>query len=544
MLLESYRGQICLDGQAIEQKKRFFLILVNNQEYKHKTDPININGERQYIHVDKNKITINTSWFGESPLFYFKKDEYFAISSSFESLLFKLKKNHRDGLDFDRIGIYESIIFDNPLRSRTLFKKIKKVKPGAQIIINTTTLDISEKSLFILPFDKGDTGINKEFLFDKAVEILEGLSKNFASLKGEVLLPLSGGLDSRLLACLLSKDNVPYNAITFGPKESTEPYVAKIVAKQLGITISHFELKNDYYKKYGDEVTWLTGGLSSPMHCHLYAVLSANQAKSDNIIHGYLGGEYAGASQPEHARDYSMSEDEAFHRYITKYIEPAWLWSQLSTEDKDEIKSDLARIMNENCQCNLPCHFEEYIHNVDRQFSLISNIFSPIEAFGRVIRPFASKEYAIFFNSLPYELRINRKLFIEASTSLFPEIFKIGTQNQIYKSQSLLGQIEKRLSPLISKASYVSILLTKGKFVIPNPKGFERHRELLQSELNNDFTHAISGISDLLRIDMTALGLNSVQNRFQTVSQYRTLSLHRFLESIRVNKIGITRRCT
>ena len=543
MLLEYYRGKMLLDGAAIDHREKCQMISLNHQEYTYRTNATIRNNESQYIKIDKTKITINTSWFGESPLFYFKKNGYFLISSSFADLLYKLREKHLDGLDFDRTGILESMIFDNPLRSRTLFKGINKILPGKQIIVDVNTLEISVKTLFILPFDKGCAPSNK-FFVKEATDIIESIFNKLACLSGEVLLPLSGGLDSRLIACLLKKNNIPYNAITFGPKESTEPYIAKIVAHKLDIPFCYLELKDEYYKKYGDEVIWLTGGLSSHMHCHLYAILAANQIKYDNIIHGYLGGEYAGGSQPEHANNYSMSKGEALNKYITKYAERAWLWRKIATEDRENIIGDLDKIMKENCQCNLPCHFDEYIHNVDRQFSLIANVFSPIEAFGLVHRPLANKEYAVFFNSLPYELRAGRRLFIEASKSLFPEIFKIGTQSQIYNAHSLLGQIEKRASSLISKISYASLLLTKGKIVLRNPKAFERHRELLQTKLNKNLTDAILKTSDLLGINMSRLSLNSVVNRFQITSQYRILSLYSFLNCLEENKINTTGRCT
>lgn len=542
MILEINRGQIFLDGQIIDPKECPLLLTLHNQEYKVEKKLSTEKEENQFILINKKGITIHTSWFGESPLFHYQKGGYFVCSSSFPGLLCRLKENHIDDLDFDRIGILESMIFDNPLRNRTLFKGIKKTIPGREITISAVTFEVSERTLFVLPFDNGETPAENS-LPDKAVDILDRLSGDLTSFRGDVLLPLSGGLDSRLLACLMTKNNVPYSAITFGPKESTEPYIAKIVAKKLDVPIRHLELKNEYYKKYGAEITWLTGGLSSHMHCHLYSVLSAYEVNCDNIVHGYLGGEYAGASQPEHARNYSMSKDEALQRYTNKFIERAWIWHQLPAEDRDEIKSDLAKIMSENCQQNLPCHFEEYVHNVDRQFSLIANVFSPIENFGRVYRPFASKEYAIFFNSLPFELRKDRRLFIEASNRLFPELSEIGTQKQIYDDKSILGKIEKKISLLLSKVSMVSIPLTKGKFVIRNPKSYERHRELLQSELKNDFDAAVAEVSDLLGIRLTPLGQNSFANRYQKVTQYRILSLYSLLKSINKNKISITRRC-
>lgn len=77
----------------------------------------------------------------------------------------------------------------------------------------------------------------------------------------------------------------------------------------------------------------------------------------------------------------------------------------MEDREKEEFESDLREIMEDCCEVNLPCHFDEYVHNVDRQFSLISNVFTPIEQDTTIIRPFTSKEYCLFFNTLPYELR-------------------------------------------------------------------------------------------------------------------------------------------
>ncbi len=120
-----------MNGKIIEEKS-FYLIPLNHHKYRYETEQFHVDEDRTYIVLSKDRITINTSWFGELPLFYYTKDDYFVVSSSFESLLFKLKEKHLDGLDFDRIAIFESMIFDNPLRARTLFKKISKILPGKE----------------------------------------------------------------------------------------------------------------------------------------------------------------------------------------------------------------------------------------------------------------------------------------------------------------------------------------------------------------------------------------------------------------------------
>ncbi|RLD33757.1 MAG: hypothetical protein DRI73_04950, partial [Bacteroidetes bacterium] len=388
MILDLHNENLTINGKPINQNEQILIVPVSQHDYIKKSDSNIESEERQYIRISNGIISINTSWFGEYPLFYFVKNKHIILTSSFINLIEKLKEYSYHSLTLDRTGILETMLFDLPLRSRTLFENIYKVLPGKKIEINTRIFSITIQTTFILPFDKGGHKGTKQELLDKAVEIIKGLSKSFEKINMEnIILPLSGGLDSRLLACLLNEKGISINALTFGPKESTEIIIARKVAKLLNQPVIHLELKNEYYKTYGDDVTRLTGGLSSPMHCHLFSVLSENSIHGDKIIHGFLGGEYAGASQPDHANIFSMTVDSALRNYIKSHLESKRLWDKITINDKTNIINDLKEIMNENCKQNLPCHFDEYIHNVDRQFSLIANVFSPVESFATLIRP-------------------------------------------------------------------------------------------------------------------------------------------------------------
>lgn len=544
MILDIFNNNFILNGEEVSNcGSGYFLKFESaNTFFLEYTKPSK-NEDGLFIYFDKKsyEITIQSSFFGEIPLFYFLRSNNIIISTSFPELLHNINDKKKLTVSFDRIGIIESLIFDTPLRSRTLFENIKKAMPGKRLTIKLESAMLKEETLFVLPFDKGNTVADKKKFLNNATDIIQGVTSQFKKLNNKIILPLSGGLDSRILACLLKANDIPFEAVTFGPKESTDPFIAKKIAKELEMPINHLVLKDNYYKQYGDEVTWLTGGLSSHMHCHLYAIFSSSNMSADYIIHGQYGGNYAGASQPEHSCSYTMSEHEALNDYLFKNVEPVWIWSKLSNGDQEIIIKDLTEIMQDNCHENLPCHFEEYIHNVERQFSLLSNVFSPLEIFGKIIRPFAKKDYAIFFNSLPFELRVDRNLYREACALLFPRAFQIGTEKQIYSKQSFLGKIEKKMSSFVAKVSYLTLLLSNGKLVIRNPKGFERHRELLCTNLKDDYMSAITHISDLLNIDLHRLGQNSLKNRSQIFSQYRILSLYSLIKSLKSHSIMVDR---
>lgn len=134
----------------------------------------------------------------------------------------------------------------------------------------------------------------------------------------DLLIPLSGGLDSRLLACLAQSEKLNFRSLVFGPKYSNEVTIAKEVARKLNIKLEYKELRNSYYLEYGEDVVKYTGGLSSAMHCHLYSILKANNLKPKYLIHGFMGDVYAGDSQPIFANDQSITKSQALQMFMNK----------------------------------------------------------------------------------------------------------------------------------------------------------------------------------------------------------------------------------
>lgn len=530
MILEYRNNEFSFNGKELKGRHEFMLVPDNNHNYLIKEDGIE-NYEHQFIMVDTQsaEIKINASWFGEYPMFYFIRSNLIIISSSYQALLQRLPAEDLKTLVFDHTAIYESFLFNAVLRSRTFFQDIKKIIAGKKLTINVRTCVVNEESCFILPFNKeNEPNHDDSTLIDQAIDIYEQLILPEQTQAEDILLPLSGGFDSRLLACLMKKNGIDFHSITFGTKESTEPFVARKIAKALGVNLQYLELKDEYYDYWGDEVTKLTGGLSNHRHCHMYACMNENNIRSKHIVHGFMGDVYAGASQPNSASKFSMGSDEAIATYIKKHTEHSWIWQQMSETEKSNVIDDLMAIMSENCEVNLPCHFDEYLHNVDRQFALIANIFTPIEQFGNVMRPFANKNYAVFFNKLPFEYRNNRKLFKQACFKLFPKEFSYGNQDQIYHNDSFRGKLETLMSKFYSKVAYSSLKYSKGKFVIRNPKAIERHNELLFTTLNQKLNHAILNSSELLGKDFGHLKeLNS-----DLQGQYGALALNVLFEEI------------
>lgn len=532
MLFEYRSGAIYLDNHAQSSDHSFYLTPSGNGIYK----DISYSGlkqpDQQYLYVDlpNKEIVVNASWYGEYPLFYFVQPGYCVVSDRFDRL-YECISASIGNMQLDKTAVFESMIFDNLLRDRTYVKGVKKIISGKQITIDMWSAEVTQKSKFTLPFHQGNPVPSNNSLLDGAVDLLRHLVDTFSFEGSRTLLPLSGGLDSRLLACLLLQKGISFDSMVFGPSEGSERFVANRVGKALGIEVENIELKNDFYKSYGDLVTLMTGGLSNHRHCHMYASMHSSQSSYDLIVHGYLGGEYAGIDQPSIAQNFNLSEEDAMEAFLAKKVYSTRIWHLLSSEERDEIRADIADIAIDNNSTNLPCHLEEYWHNVDRQFSLTANVFAPVEEFGTVIRPFANYEYATFFNALPFSLREGRSLFKRAASVISPVAFGFGNQDQFYSVDSMRGKIESTVFEAYKRIVYGALWASNGKVALPNPKAIERHRELLTSTFKWPLEESVQDMSEILGKDLQFLRGIRFGNRQELNSQYRILGIHTLLQA-------------
>ncbi len=119
---------------------------------------------------------------------------------------------------------------------------------------------------------------------------LEALCRNTPK---EIVLPLSGGLDSRMLAAIAKKRGVAYRSVCFESDLGLDEYkMAKQAADYLGIALDYFELPDDYYERYLDPVLERIE-FSSPYHTWIYPFLadavSSGNCGSQVYVYGVGG---------------------------------------------------------------------------------------------------------------------------------------------------------------------------------------------------------------------------------------------------------------
>jgi len=263
-----------------------------------------------------------------------------------------------------------------------------------------------------------------------------------------VILPLTGGLDSRLIAYWLKKHQYHnVHCITYGKKDTPERANAECVAKQLGfnwqfiehadyyrepfLTTEHFARYNNYFTKY----------VSIPFMQEYFPTIfikeNAQLAKSAVFIPGHSGDSIAGSHLREYMNkkmfspsEYIVSRHFNFHcpkrkelRVIRKYIR----------EQHKPVESFSSFLQFENWI--LKERQAKYIANSSHNWDFCGNEF---------LLPLWDFELVDFFRSVPFEYKLEKMLYREVLSELFDEYSIHFKDSDTTLSKSFTRKVELR----------------------------------------------------------------------------------------------------
>ena len=258
--------------------------------------------------------------------------------------------------------------------------------------------------------------------------VLEVMENTINSLNNrQVVVPLSGGYDSRLIVSLLRYYNYE-NVIcfTYGMVDNFEAISAKKIAEELGykwifIDLNIKEQQNFYkseefpsYLEYADTVD------SVPYYQGLYAVKylkEKNLVDSDAIFINGNSGDFITGGHISNFYQYCNSnvpDNTAYNKIIDKYYS---LWGYLKISDNineiiNKIKGSYKRLENEhNVNINI-CDFIYYYEFINRQSKYVIQGQKVYEYYGYEWRlPLWDLKMIEFWNSVPNNYKNGQFLY-------------------------------------------------------------------------------------------------------------------------------------
>lgn len=333
----------------------------------------------------------SADWLGSRPVFYNLK------TGRFGPRIFDVVD--KTAIEIDKAGLGDYLRFGYSVFGHTPVKNVNFLRPNQQLI------QTEEGRLVVEPasldqFDKWRTITTTESdalgrFYSWKPRVLEG---------GREILPLSGGLDSRMILSHRLAEGKRPSCFTYGTSrrqvDSIEIEIAQGIAGQAGCSWQSVDLRG-----FHNEIPWWWEHFGPAVHLHgMYQVRFFQRLKQvmgrGVILSGLVGDLWAGSitcppvHRPVDLLAYGLSRglmvDDS--HFVTDFIE---------TNLEEEFISVKDRLRHE---------VDQIVYMIQTKMLLLSYLISVPEQHGFLVdAPFLDQEIALSFVTINQERRLNRQ---------------------------------------------------------------------------------------------------------------------------------------
>lgn len=298
---------------------------------------------------------------------------------------------------------------------------------------------------------------------------LEGVTKNISgrlieSAQGrQLVVPLSGGYDSRYIVSLLVKSG--YKNIlcyTYGIESSYEVRIAREVCRSLGVNWEFIEYQDSDWERYSKSTKVLEfydytiNGVACPHVQEFIAIeklLDKELVNSASIfVPGFCGDLLGGSYVPAKCLE-SATESKLLGTSFVDYIfnEYLFIGNKLNVEETESIKSRLSETLNGK---DYAADMVDFVSTTQDWFTrekaskYVMNSLRVYEYFGFEWRTVLwDNELAEYWYSVPIAERVNNPLY---ERYLFENMFNpldVGVRKPEFRDNSRLRMLAKTILP-------------------------------------------------------------------------------------------------
>jgi asparagine synthase (glutamine-hydrolysing) len=437
-------GSVYLTGSDLAG---YFLNAHSVNEFEQKL--VSANGQFSVVIRKGNEIWAAVDRVRNFPVFYMRNEEGWTIGEDCYLLANRIKEKK-----MSPVAINSFLASGFVAGNMTLIEDIFQVEAGGFVVLhdhaissfyhNTGTCSIAEISFY-------------RAMNDLAGLIHEVFSSHLKALRNKfIAIPLSGGFDSRLIAAMCMQYH-PENVLcyTYGSELSPETAPAKEAAEKAGLKwisiVYNNELIRDFMRdEYFEKYFPFASGLSSMFFLQEYFAvkyMKQNKIIPDNCVFmpGFSGDMLAG-SHLSPGMERSMTTRQTAELIFREFFR----LFKLGKKEKEEI----VKLINTNITIDIQ-HKWKAIESWDmkeRQSKFIVNSAKIFKFFGYdYVIPFWDKSLIEFFSQLPFEMKLNKKLYNKVLTDVIFKELDLNLEKEISASPGMknMQRIKEALKPFI-----------------------------------------------------------------------------------------------
>jgi len=413
IIVHSFGYFIYKDQFYVDNKLREFV----RQSYVNQVFPAiipSLSGCFQLTIIDKNSnrcLVVQDRW-GSYPMFYHQSNDYLTFSTNSQSFY-----NSNLSLSINQQACAEMISFGHVMGNKTLVNEIHEFAPHHWFEISLQRdgflLQSHDYWKLTYTFQKANFAEKSKAFADLWFEKMAIFADAIRQSGKCCYIPLSAGLDSRLLATAIDRENMPQINLTFGSGvESREIDIAGKVSRSLQHATGHYIL-------YLNETNFLQITRNSPVTHRITTGHFAEKdlwyphlikRECDYMISGHSGDFMAGSHFKTRMKSWRKVDEVV--EYIVKF-KGTPLGRHLyfnNSEVKELLHSSLSSIIGGDY--DLMNSFMRWdLEERQRRFIMRSVIAENPDQVPMVLMPFFDYELFDHFVDLPFEFLLNTELY-------------------------------------------------------------------------------------------------------------------------------------
>ena len=436
----------------------------------------------------EEKLTLVNDRYGLIKLFYYRDEDRFCFAPKIKPLL---KLGAEKSLRKD--AIIDFFLFGYLLGDKTFFKHIHQLPPAS--ILEVSKSDMNLMKYWDYEYDEEYDARPQEELIDELGALWQRAVERRVKKDETIIIPLSGGLDSRaILAAALrctSKDNII--TFTFGESGSFDFEIGRMVAEKAGVKNIPLRVeKENFEEQYNISMNDVEGMIDATPY---FAIRGYKEIEryGDKLYIGYMGDPIMGSHisskmlnkklKSEHV--YAEAKNLIFEKHrlndledVRELFNPSYINIENLDYSLKRTLDELKRISNEDMASY--CAIWDYKHRQDKY--TMFTVFRYREYFN-YSTPFLDNELIDFMLKIPPELRLNENLYIQMLLKKYPELFELPTKTN-FGLRLDAGNISLFLNRaiLFSKmmANKISSMLIRRNIFLDKNKNYIDYDDLLR----------------------------------------------------------------
>jgi asparagine synthase (glutamine-hydrolysing) len=234
------------------------------------------------------RLTLINDRFGSKPLYYLEEPYGLLFGSEKKTLL---SMTH-DPPGVDPLGVLQVFSFRHNLQGRTFLQRVGCLPPGSRLEYSAGRARVTRYHRF-RPVTR--RMVSERDLVEEGAQLLRRAVERRLRGKSRILMSLSGGLDSRAVACALPRDLRPMSARTRGFTDSADYQHAAEISRRLGFDHYREEPSDVPFSRLLPWIVWRTEGAVIFVNCMTAAHHAEMKERADYITGGYFGDVGSGA---------------------------------------------------------------------------------------------------------------------------------------------------------------------------------------------------------------------------------------------------------